>query len=247
MQSFWKIAPTAVAVTALALVGLQTVRLGRLEKARVAPARAEAAGGEDGERAARLEKRVASLEAAVRRLVGIALTRAPAPGEKAGAPDPVLLAWIQDELKALRKDVDSSIGGETLATEEGRKKLKDLLRSVRKEERRERRERWQQVAQHLQREQLGQFSKDAGVDQATTDKIDGMLTSEMDKLRGLMRSFRSGEKDIPTAIAEARKVMDDTDTAARGMLTDAQYKAYEKMREENPAGRWLRRRLGLRR
>ena len=244
MQLFWKIAPTLVAATALGLVVVQTVRLGKLEKSRPVAS----SGEEDSEaleKAAALEDRMASLEGAVRRLVGLALTRAPAAGEKAGAPDPVLLAWMQDELKNLRKDVDNVITGDSLETEEGRKKLKDLLKNVRQEERREHRQRFEQVANHLQREQLAQLAKDAGLDQATTDKLDKMLTDERQAMRDVWRAFRSGEKDIPAAIAESRKIRAETDAATRQMLSADQYKAYEQMRQEMPGGRFPFGRLGM--
>ena len=244
MKIFWKLAPMAIAVTALTLVVVQTVRLGRLEKSRSASGATEE-DSEAADKIAALENRMASLEGAVRRLVGLALTRTPVPGEKAGAPDPVLLSWMKDELKNLRKDVDNVITGESLDTEEGRKKLKDFLKNVRREERQERHQRFEQMATHLQREQLNQLAKDTGLDQGTTDKIETMLSDERQNLRGLMRSFRTGEKDIPTSIAEARKVMADTDAAARQMLNADQFKAYEQMRQENPAARFLRGRLGM--
>lgn len=244
MKLIWKLAPTAIATTALVLVVVQTVRIGRLQKTRPAVG----ASDEDAEtldKLATLEERMSNLEAAVRRLVGLALTRTPAPGEKASTPDPVLLAWMKDELKNLRKDVDNALTGESLDTEEGRKKLKDLLKNVRQEERQERHQRFEQMASHFQREQLAQLAKDAGLDQATTDKIDTMLTEERTALRGLMRSFRTGEKDIPSSIAEARKVMADTDAVARQMLTAEQYKAYEQMRQDSPGPRFLRGRFGM--
>ena len=239
MKIFWKFAPTTLALGAMVLVLVQTVRLNRLQKQ--VGARPHTAAAADADHVARLEKRIASLEQATRRLVGLALTRRGNGPQGRTGPDPVLLGWLKNEVKTLRDDVDSVIAGEKIATPQGKKKLKDLLRNVQKEDRQERRQRWKAMAQYMQSQTLKRFADDAKVDPATVQKIDSMLSDERAKLRDIWRGFRSGDKDVASVVADARKLVDATDAQARELLTSDQYRQYEDLRKDMPGMRWLRR------
>ncbi len=242
MKIFWKFAPTTLALVALVLALVQTVRISRLQKQ--LGARPHAAAAADSDHVARLEKRIASLEQATRRLVGLALTRRGNGPQGPTGPDPVLLGWLKNEVKTLRDDVDSVIAGEKLTTPQGKKKLKDLLRNVQQEDRQERRQRWKAMAQYMQRQTLQRFADDAKVDAATVEKLGSMLSDERTKLRDIWRGFRSGDKDVAAVVADARKLVDATDARARELLTSDQYRQYEDLRKDMPGMRWLRRLSG---
>jgi len=240
MQTFWRLVPSGLALIALILVVYQTVRVRNLERALKKRPVAEAvsenrSGGDDTQK---LQQRIRSLEGAVRRLVGIAIT---SNSKASGKSDPVLLAWIKNELRNLRGDVDSVLTGEALSTEEGKQRLKKLLRETRKEDRQSRRKQWKKVATHMLRERLNRFAKDHDLDQDTTTKIETMITDERAKLLPLWQEFKSGKKDVATALTEARAARDATDKQIRAMLNDDQYKAYDEMRRNSRVGRFLRR------
>jgi hypothetical protein len=238
LSTFWKIAPTGLALVALVAVIVQTVKLRRLERAlgRRPPA-AKAVVDRSADLAA-LRARLYSLEGAVRRLVGLAMS---AKGKAGGAPDPVLSAWVKNELKNLRDDVDAVLTKDALSTEEGRSRLKKLLRQARQEERQERRSRWHQVREHLRQERLNKLAEDYGIDTDTQQKLNTMLGDERQKLREIMRSFRSGDKDVATAVSEGRALLDATDKQAGAVLNDAQLKAFQDMRKDSRIYRFLRR------
>ncbi|MFH2009248.1 MAG: hypothetical protein ABI333_21845 [bacterium] len=226
---------------ALGLVIHQTDRVARLERElakRPRPAVVTKKSGGDGDDVRRLNQRLKSLEGAVRRLVSFALTS----GTKAsGKSDPVLLKWIKNELRNLRDDVDSVLTGDALSTEEGKERLKKLLREARKEDRQSRRQQWQKVAAHMLQERLSRLAKDHNLDQDTTAKIGTLISDEREKMRPLWEEFRSGKKDVATALSEARSARDATDKQVRAMVNDDQYKAYEDMRRNSRIGRFLRR------
>lgn len=243
MRVFWKLAPTAIAVVALVLVLIQTVRLGRLSTRHPPAATATRAAADSPERLARLEHRVSSLERAVRRLVSLALVRpaGPATGRQ---PDPVLLGWLKSEVTSLRDEVDDVVAGQAASGTAGRKRLRTLLRKAQQEERRRHRARWAQVAEHLQRATLDKFAAEARVDDETRSKLDRQLRDERQRLFSLFDEFREGKKDLPTALAEARQILSETDADARRLLDAEQYRAYQTMRDDMPGMRRLRR-LGV--
>jgi hypothetical protein len=240
-----------LAALAVGLFGYQTIRVNRLER-RLSGRPAAATAGPEAprERAGRrarseggsedtaaLRRRILAVERALTTLVGHALS---AQGKAGEAVDPVLQDWVKQEIKSMRSDVDGVLTGESLATEDGRKRLKQVLQEARSEERAERHERWGQLRDVMVKEQLAELAKATGLPAEKVEQIQTLLTDERTQRRTLRQGFQQGEKTAEEFIAGQRALRQATDEKVKGMVSEEQYQAYEKMRKQGGGGRGFR-------
>jgi hypothetical protein len=237
MDKLWKIVSVTVALAALVVVLFQRVTIGRLEE-RLEAAEARRPGKTpDDPRAARLERRVAWLEQTVARVVRMSLAggrgraegpaAGPAPASGAGSP-----AATSDRVSRLREDVDALLTGEALATEQGRKRLHQVVRDAQDQVWRERRQRWRKVHSELRKERMKEFAEKAGLSASQQQQLTSLLDGERSRRRQLMRSARDGEVPFTQAMKTIRGLRTETDQKVKGLLDSKQYEQYEKLRSE---------------
>jgi hypothetical protein len=232
MDKLTKIIPTVVAIAAIVVVLYQQHKVSRLEE------RLEAVSasteGEEGSAARlpprnrELEMRVASLEQTVARVFRLLLagkdTRA-----AGDAPRPKDTAT---KVTNLREDVDALLTGEALNTDQGRKRLHEIVRSVQQQARQERRQRRENIRQQIRKERMAKLAKDARLSTNQVERLTKMLDVERTQRRTIFRAVRDGQKPFSQAREEMRSLRTSTDQKAREILDGGQYAEYEKMRSE---------------
>jgi hypothetical protein len=232
MSHILKWVVSAVALVALGLVAYQTIRVSRLQRRVNALARAQTAGrGAGGDKAlAALRRRVAALERTATRLLGLLLSG------RGGGPRADAGGWMKSELQGLRDDVDAVLTGEALDTEEGRKRLHELVKKAQKQSRErsrsERRKRWKKVFDFLVGEQLQKLAEDADLSQDQQDKLKKLINEEFERSRALRRAFRRGDKTAEEMITQSRKIRDEVDQKVKNMLSSSQYEKYQEQRRD---------------
>jgi len=234
MDRLVKVIPAALAVAALALVLYQRGEIRRLE-ARLddgAPAAEQATKSPRQPAAvhhdsADLARRVASLEQTMARLFRVVLGARS--GQAAAAAPP-------QKVTDLREDVDALLTGAALDSEQGRKRLHQIVRKVQEDVQQEHRQRWHNMRDQMRAERLKQLAKDAGLNENQVTRLSTMLSGERDQRHAIMRAARAGEKPFPQAIVEVRALRQATDQKAKELLDDKQYAEYQKMRERRGRG-----------
>ncbi len=202
------------------------------------PDRAEVAAQDDGRLSSlemelsRLMKRVDTLERA-----GL-----PRPGEPAQA---MTTEQQAQQLQALRADVDALLTGEPLGTEEGRKRLKEVLRSVQDEMFADRAQ--QREAQQAQgrADRVRRFVEEARLSATQAQDLTRLLDDEAEKRRSLWDARRGANAagGQPGGVSPGQQMRDQmralraaTDASAKSILGADQYTQYEAMRSEERGG-----------
>jgi len=237
----------ALALVGLVLVIVQRGEIRRIEQQLAASDAAEGPAGEstEGPEVAHgvspqhdpaVERRVAALEQTVSRLFKMLIAKAQGASREGGAA-PATPA----DLAALREDVDALLTGEALETDQGRKRLHEVIRQAQEEAWQQRRQQWRQWRQQAQRGRLEELGEKARLNAAQVEQIGGMIEGERTQRRALVDQMRRGDKSFEQGRAELRALRQQTDQKVRELVDPAQYQAYEKMRAERRGGpRWLR-------
>lgn len=138
--------------------------------------------------------------------------------------------------------MDALLTGEALATEQGKRRLHDIVKEAQEQAWHERREQWQKMRKEAQTSRLRQLAEDAGLDTNQVEQLTTFLDHEDEQRRAIFDAMTSGKKTHDQARSELRALRQSTNQQAQSLLSDQQYTAYEKMREERrgPGGRWFR-------
>lgn len=116
--------------------------------------------------------------------------------------------------------------------------LQEEVRGIVEEERERERDRQMELRrerfEELRIATLDELSQVASLTEEQRSTIDDLWTTEADKLLPLMSAVRAGEKGFMEVRDEARTIRQASDEAARAMLTDEQYQAYEELRPRGP-------------
>ncbi|MBI5542781.1 MAG: hypothetical protein HY901_02755 [Deltaproteobacteria bacterium] len=164
------------------------------------------------------------------------LERAPA-APAGGAPTAAAAMTSEEEvkqLKALRSDVDALLTGEPLGTEEGRKRLKEVVRSIQEEAFQDR------VAQRDQArvERIKRFVEEARLSSTQGQDLTRLLDEETKQRQALWEERRSaGQSDVPGGQPRVREQLralrEKTDESAKNLLSADQFTQYKTMRSED--------------
>ncbi len=93
-------------------------------------------------------------------------------------------------------------------------------------------------------EALDELVQLASLSDDQRDGIDGLWSTEADRMLPLFTSMRSGDRGWSETRDEIRTIRKETDDAAKAMLTDSQYDSYLDKRPRGPGGRGGRGRGG---
>ena len=172
----------------------------------------------------RLMRRVEALERA-----GVAR-----PGEPAAAMTTEAQA---KQLQALRGDVDALLTGEPTQTEEGRKRLKEVVRSIQDEVFADRAQERAAQREQGRAERFKKLIEEARLSSTQAQDLTRLLDDEAAQRRALMEARRSagggaaaGRRD------QLRTLRQRTDEGAKSLLSEEQYGQYQAMREEERGG-----------
>lgn len=185
------------------------------------------------------DARLVSLEMAVERLqrrVDL-LERAPAAAAAPVAPDaPMTTEQVRRELAALRTEVDALATGEPIGTEDGKKRLKEVVRSLQDEMFAERAREHVNSMEQNRSDRIKKFVEEARLSPTQAQDLTNILADEQNKRRDLWDQRRGG-----TLAADPREAMrtlrQKTDEAAKGLLSEDQFSQYQTMRREERGGR----------
>ncbi|MBN2722673.1 MAG: hypothetical protein JXR95_01235 [Deltaproteobacteria bacterium] len=175
----------------------------------------------------KLEKRMRYLEKSLQQLVKLGISRKDN-SDRSSSP---VLSDSAEELKNLRKDIDAVLTDEALNTEEGQKRLKEILKKSRDSSRVERRKRFDKLFNYMLQERLKKLGEENSIPSDTLEKIDSSLSSERTSFRDLRKNFRAGEIEPSEFFRKTREMREKTNNSVKGMLSDEQYKAYMEMRD----------------
>ncbi|MGC4117530.1 MAG: hypothetical protein QM765_23820 [Myxococcales bacterium] len=235
----------AVALSALALGVSLTRGSGSAPEAPPPPpvadksARAEPGGQDDGRlnslefELSRLMKRVDTLERA-----GVAR-----PGDPAVALSPDQQA---KQLQALRSDVDSLLTGEPLGTEEGRKRLKEVVRAVQDEMFADRTQQREAQQEQERTDRLKKFIEAARLTATQAQDLTKLMDDEAAQRKALWDARRQAGAAGPQpgmgtgqqVREQMRSLRQTTDNGVKALLSAEQFTQYEAMRsEERGSGR----------
>lgn len=187
----------------------------------------------DGERIISLEMEVSRL---TRRVDALERSGIVKPGEPAAA---MTTEQQAKQLQALRSDVDALLTGEPMQTEEGRKRLKEVVRAVQDEVFADRvQERTAQREQQRQ-DRLKKLVEDARLSPTQAQDLSKLLDDETKQRKVLMEARRSGagpQNGQGSVREQLQAVRRKTDEGAKGLLSAEQYTQYEAMRAEDRGG-----------
>lgn len=180
-----------------------------------------------------LDRRIAMLEDRVARLTKIALDNRSMAQSSSGVT--VASEISDDEVAALRDDIDSLSTGELFSTEEGREKFRAAVREEQEQIMEERR---QERFDRMRREydaMVDQFIADAGLDDDQAQVVRDSIATERETAREIFEAARAGDLPFRDARQQFEDAQSATDDAIASVLDQEQYAAYSELRNET---RW---------
>ena len=138
----------------------------------------------------------------------------------------------EEAVSAIREQVDALMVGEVLETEEGRARLKELMKETRSQERQERMERWQENRKEEAREEVARFAEEHDLSNQQAQDVTRMMDTEMAAMSELFRTAREGDRSHREIRTEVRQIRDSTDLQVQDMLNEDQFVGYQAMRDE---------------
>ena len=112
--------------------------------------------------------------------------------------------------------------------------VREIIESDRKEERELQQERRRDGMRAMIDDTVKQLAEEGGLDDEQRQSVAGLWQTEADTLLPLFMAARNGDRSFPEVRAEAKKVREETDAAAKSLLTEDQFETYEELR---PRGR----------
>ncbi|MFA6034932.1 MAG: hypothetical protein WC889_18675 [Myxococcota bacterium] len=228
------------AAVALVITNRGVERKGPAEMAREDKTETPAERGAQDRDSADLRGRVASLELTVSNLMRRISALEKAPAQRAGEPGSAA-EQDQKQVAQLRSEVDALLAGEALSSEAGRKRFKEMVRTVQDEVFQERGKERFNAFEKDRNDRLKKFADDAKLSNTQEQQVKTILDSESQQRRALMEQMRSGQGqaqgqvDIRTTM---RNLRESTDQAAKGILSQEQFTQYQQMRQEERRGPW---------
>jgi len=183
------------------------------------------------------EERLQSLETEITRLYQrIESLERGAPAQPGQPQPPASNDLLSRQLAALRSDVDALLtGGDPTQNEVGRARLKDIVRSMQDEVFSDRAH--DRMARHEQgrAERLKKFTSDARLDSRQEQELNRLLNDEAKKREESMQARRDGRggQGGPSMREQNRAMREQTDAAAKSILSPNQYEQYQSMRSED--------------
>ena len=191
-----------------------------------------------------LEGRVAALEWVIsglsRRLetVETSVSRAPLQQVAVGGQQPVAVPGdLGQRIQALQQDVDALFAASVLDTDHGRERAKEALRDLQNEIAMERVREREQVREQARQERFQRFAQDARLTSVQTQRLQSVLDTEQNERRALFEKMQAGGGNRGEMAQQMRALREKTDTAAREILSGAEYEQYQAMRREEGGGR----------
>ena len=239
-----KILAVAAVVLSVASMGVALTRGGEQASA-PAPAVERAARPEAGADEARMAALEVEISRLMRRVDALERPSMPKPGEPAAA---MTTEQQSKQLQALRSDVDALLTGEPTGTEEGRKRLKQVVRSIQDEVFTERNQ--ERAAQRDQEraDRVKKFVEEARLSSSQAQDLTKLLDDESKQRQALFDARRAGGPGAapgaaaggagaqPSARDQMRNLRQATDDGAKALLDAGQYTQYQAMRSEDRGG-----------
>jgi len=135
---------------------------------------------------------------------------------------------VHRQVERIKGDVDSLLTGQALETEEGRKRFKDVLRTMQDELLAER---WQEREEQERQDKFKRFAAEVKLPPEQEQGLRQLLDDENQRKKTVLEQIRSGQGDGLTGRSAVRSLREGTDEAAKAMLTPDQYHRYMWMRQ----------------
>jgi len=191
-----------------------------------------------------LENRVSALEmnasSLLKRIMVLERETSARPVDAAGGVTPEQ----RNEIAALRADVEALMAGAITTTERGREQLKDVVRAIQDEVFAERARARDAERERSRTERVRQFALQARLTATQESDILRLLEDEERQRRELFQGAAGGGGPGRQSFSQLRALRNQTDEAARRILSPDQLEQFQQMRREERGGRGGRLRGG---
>ena len=178
-----------------------------------------------------LRLRLGTMEMTVASLVRRVSALEKAPAAKPGEPV-TMKEEDRRQVERLRKEVDSLLTGEALASDAGRKRFKEVLRTVQDEVFAERMQDQMAALDKDRTDRLKKLADDARLTSDQQQQVAKLLNDESQQRRAIIDQLRSGQAQPGENRGAMRTLRQNTDEAARQVLDSSQYEKYQQMRQD---------------
>jgi len=118
--------------------------------------------------------------------------------------------------------------------------LEEEVRGIYEQEREREREREMEVrrdrVEEIHGAALDELVEVASLDEEERQGIDGLWSTELDRMLPLFAAMRSGDRGVMEIREELQAIRKETDDAARALLSDDEFESYEELRPQGPRG-----------
>lgn len=114
--------------------------------------------------------------------------------------------------------------------------VRDIYEEEREREREEERERRSERFEEFRKAALDDLVQVAGLDNTQREGVENLWSSEAERMLPLIDAMRSGDRGFAEVRDEIRGLREETDNAAKAMLSDSQYESYLESRPRGPGG-----------
>lgn len=154
---------------------------------------------------------------------------------------------LEDEVRMLRRqlalrgrvavsggsaDVESIVDDPVLEDE-----VRSIVEDEREAERERSNERRAERFAEFRQETLDELVKVAGLSEDQRQSIDGLWTTEAERIIPLIAEARSGDRSFREVREELDGIRKETDEAVEAMLSESQFEHYDGLRPRGPGGR----------
>ncbi len=154
---------------------------------------------------------------------------------------------LEDEVAMLRRQLavrgrvalggSSSVDPEALADDPVLEShVRDIVEDERVQERERRDERRAERLAEFRTEALDELVKIAGITEDQRASIDGLWSTETERIIPLISEARAGDRSFREVREEIEGLHKETDEAVAAMLSETQYESYEELRPRGPGG-----------
>ena len=137
----------------------------------------------------------------------------------------------RQQVERLRKEVDSLLTGEAIASDAGRKRFKEVLRTVQDEVFAERMQDAMVQIEKDRADRLKKLADEAQLSDAQQQNLQRLLDEESQKRQALLEQVRAGNNPPGAERGAMRQVRQQTDQAVQQVLDQGQYDKYQQMRQ----------------
>ncbi len=115
--------------------------------------------------------------------------------------------------------------------------VRGIVEDERERERERRNERRAERFEEIREEALDELVRTAGLTEQQRESIDGLWTTEAERIVPLIAEARAGERSFREIREELEGFRKQTDEAVAALLSDTQYETYEELRPRGPGRR----------